>query len=143
MKSTSATVYSLALFFSSAIATTYPITGDGVNCRSGPGTSFSSMKTYAKDTKVTLKCQTTGTSIDGDSLWDETSDGCYVADYYVKTGTTGYVTSKCSGGGGGCPAPKSNSATVNLIAQYEGFVNHVCKGILLRTKIFQDTKGGI
>ncbi|KAJ2073165.1 hypothetical protein GGI16_008894, partial [Coemansia sp. S142-1] len=35
----------------------------------------------------------------GNSLWDKTTHGCYVADYYVKTGSTGYVSGKCSSGG--------------------------------------------
>ncbi|KAK9319794.1 hypothetical protein V1517DRAFT_28082 [Lipomyces orientalis] len=78
----------------------YPITGDSVNCRSGPGTSYSVVKTYSKGQDVSITCQAPGTDINGDNLWDKTSDGCYVADYYVSTGTTGYVTSECGGGGG-------------------------------------------
>jgi len=104
----------------------YPITGDSVNCRSGPGTSYAVKKVYAKGHGVTLSCQTTGTNVNGNSIWDKTSDGCYVADYYVKTGTNGYVTKKC-GSTSTCVAPKSNQATVDLIAEFEGFVNHVCE----------------
>ncbi|KAK3984619.1 hypothetical protein QBC44DRAFT_276887 [Cladorrhinum sp. PSN332] len=74
----------------------YPITGSTVNCRSGPGTSYAVKKTYAKGADVKITCQTTGTSVSGNNIWDKTSDGCYVADYYVKTGTDGYVTTKCS-----------------------------------------------
>lgn len=81
------------------LATAYTITADGVNCRSGPGTSNKSVKTYAKGTDVKISCQQAGESIFGNSLWDKTSDGCYVSDYYVKTGSTGYVTDKCSTGG--------------------------------------------
>ena len=78
---------------------TYPITADALNCRTGPGTSHSVVKTYTDS--LTLTCQTTGQSIRGDNLWGKTSDGCYVADYYVSTGTADYVVDKCSGGGGG------------------------------------------
>ena len=77
---------------------TYAITADALNCRTGPGTSHSVVKTYTQS--VTLTCQTTGESIRGDQLWGKTSDGCYVADYYVSTGTSDYVVDKCSGGGG-------------------------------------------
>lgn len=117
-----------ALAYSTASA--YTITGDSVNCRSGPGTSYAVKKTYAKGHDVSISCQAPGTSVDGDSLWDKTSDDCFVADYYVKTGTSGYVAAHCSSGSGGsssCAAPASNTATVNLIAEFEGFVDHVCK----------------
>ncbi|CAG7981021.1 unnamed protein product [Penicillium salamii] len=53
----------------------YPITGDDVNCRSGPGTSYASVKTYKRGQDVKISCQTSGTD--------------------------GYVTTKCGGGGGG------------------------------------------
>lgn len=84
-----------------AVSASYPITGNNVNCRSGPGTSHSSVKTYKKGHKVKLTCQTSGTSVFGNNIWGKTSDGCYVADYYVKTGKSDYVTKKCSGKGSG------------------------------------------
>ena len=79
----------------------YPIDGSGVHCRSGPSTSNSIVKTYDKGTDVTLTCQTPGESIQGDTLWDKTSDNCYVADFYVKTGTSNSVVGACDTGGGG------------------------------------------
>ena len=79
----------------------YPITGNGVNCRSGPGTSYAVKKTYPKGQDVKITCQTEGTSVNGNSIWDKTPDGCYIADYYIKTGINGYVTTKCSASGGG------------------------------------------
>ena len=110
-----------------APASAYAITGDNVNCRSGPGTSYAVKKVYKKGTDVKISCQTTGTNINGNNLWDKTSDGCYVSDYYVKTGSNGYVTSKCSSSGGStCAAPKSNQATVDLIAEFEGFRANIC-----------------
>lgn len=113
-----------------AVVSAYPIKGDTVNCRSGPGTNYAVKKTYKKGQDVKLTCQTAGESVNGVTLWDKTSDGCYVSDYYVKTGTTGYVAPKCSSSGGGgstCNAPRSNAATVNLIAEFEGFRASVCK----------------
>jgi lysozyme len=105
----------------------YTISGNGVNCRSGPGTSYAVKTSYAKGHDVSISCQTPGTSVDGDALWDKTSDGCYVADYYVKTGSDGYVAAKCGGGGSSCAAPGANSATVNLVASSEGWRSTVCK----------------
>ncbi|KAK9342566.1 hypothetical protein V1522DRAFT_415723 [Lipomyces starkeyi] len=103
----------------------YPITGDNVNCRSGPGTSYSVVKTYNKGQDVSITCQAPGTSVNGDDLWDKTSDGCYVSDYYVSTGTSNYVTSKCDGGSGsggnlpGLDATQSSHARA-IISQAKG-----------------------
>ncbi|KAJ2607231.1 hypothetical protein H4S08_004897, partial [Coemansia sp. RSA 1365] len=120
------TIAVLALASATSFAKTYPITGNTVNCRSGPGTSYSTKKSYKKGTQVSISCQTSGTSVSGNNIWDKTSDGCYVADYYVKTGVNGYVTKKCDGGGGsssGSYCKKINTAGVNLVAQWEGFVS--------------------
>ncbi|AEO62023.1 hypothetical protein MYCTH_2085328 [Thermothelomyces thermophilus ATCC 42464] len=106
-----------ALFEAVAVTVTsaYPVTANGgLSCRSGPGTSYAVKKTYKKGFDVKISCQTTGTSVNGNNIWDKTQDGCYVADYYVKTGKNGFVTSKCpaSGGGGGgstkLPGPVKN-----------------------------------
>lgn len=106
----------------------YLITGDSVNCRSGPGTSYAVKKTYTKGQDVKISCQQAGTSVDGNNIWDKTQDGCFVADRYVKTGVAGYVTGKC--GVTTCAAPAVNQATVDLIAEFEGFRASVCKSIL-------------
>ena len=126
----------LASAVAPAIAT-YPITGDSVNCRSGPGTSYAVKKTYAKGHAVTISCQTAGTTVEGNSIWDKTSDGCYVADYYVKTGTSGYVAAHCdaSGGGGsssgnlpGLNAVQSSHARAIIgEAKKEGLGRHGCE----------------
>lgn len=82
-------------------ASAYKITAADVNCREGAGTDTKSVKTYAKDTDVTITCQEAGEDVFGNSLWDKTSDNCYVSDYYVRTGSNGYVEDKCDGGSGG------------------------------------------
>ncbi|KAK3181459.1 hypothetical protein K4F52_007169 [Lecanicillium sp. MT-2017a] len=90
---------------------TYPINGDNVNCRPGPGTGSGVVRQYNKGDKVTLTCQTNGESIHGDSLWDKTTDGCYVADWYVQTNTGNMVVGECGGGnppGGGGQLPTLN-----------------------------------
>jgi hypothetical protein len=93
----------IALYFVATVSIVdgYPITGDSVNCRSGPGTNFPVVKTYKKGVDVSITCQAAGTDVKGDKLWDKTSDGCYVTDYYVKTGTSNYVTKHCDGSSGG------------------------------------------
>jgi hypothetical protein len=83
------------------MASAYPITGNSVNCRSGPSTSGSVVKTYSKGADVKISCQIAGETVSGNNLWDKTQDGCYVSDYYVKTGSNGMVTGQCGGGGSG------------------------------------------
>ncbi|KAJ5836249.1 hypothetical protein N7447_002275 [Penicillium robsamsonii] len=93
----------LALAFAALtpIVNAYPITGEVVNCRSGPGTSHSVVKSYKKGADVAITCQAAGTTVKGNEIWDKTSDGCYISDYYIRTGSSSYVTKKCGGGGGG------------------------------------------
>lgn len=88
----------------SSLANGYVITGTTVNCRSGPGTSYSVKRSYHKDDDVSVTCQTSGTNVNGNRIWDKTTAGCYVSDYYVKTNSNGYVMGHCgssSGGSGG------------------------------------------
>ncbi|KAK4117078.1 hypothetical protein N656DRAFT_773087 [Canariomyces notabilis] len=91
----------LTLAAAVSMVAAYPITGDVVNCRDGPGTSHKVIKTYKQGTDVKITCQTYGENISGNSIWDKTSDNCYVSDYYVKTGSNSMVTKECSSGGGG------------------------------------------
>lgn len=106
---TSATMHFIPLVAVSLAATitsvtAYPIKDNGVHCRTGPGTEYSIVKSYDKGHEISIVCQAPGMDIFGDKLWDKTSDGCYVSDYYVKTGSSSYVTKECgssSGGGGG------------------------------------------
>ncbi|KAJ2383155.1 hypothetical protein GGI23_007210 [Coemansia sp. RSA 2559] len=105
----------------------YAVKVNGLHCRSGPGTSYAVKKTYAAGQDISISCQAAGTDVDGDSLWDKTSDDCYVSDYYVATGSSTYVTSKCGvsssgGSGSGSYCTTIDAAGINLIAQFEGFV---------------------
>ncbi|KAK2690028.1 hypothetical protein QWA68_010045, partial [Fusarium oxysporum] len=104
-------------FLAVASSAAFLITDEGVRCRSGPTTSNAIQRQFAKGTDVAITCQTEGTHIKGNVPWDKTTFGCYVSDYYVATGSSGYVTSKCRS----CKEPKSNAATINLIASFEGF----------------------
>jgi uncharacterized protein YraI len=85
-----------------ASAAGYPVVGtSNVNARSGPGTSYQIIKTYKPGTTISIVCQTPGETITGplgtSNIWDKTSDGVYVSDTYVKTGSDGYVAQRCSG----------------------------------------------
>ena len=92
-------VVALAVAALTPIANAYPVTA-GVNCRSGPGTSHSVVKSYAQGADVSITCQAAGTSVNGNEIWDKTEDGCYVSDYYIRTGSSNYVTKKCDSGSG-------------------------------------------
>ncbi|MBO2448446.1 C40 family peptidase [Actinomadura barringtoniae] len=48
-------------------------------------------KQYVKGTKVGVKCQAWGVLAGESYIWDKTTDGLWVPDYNVKTGTTLFV----------------------------------------------------
>ncbi|KAL2160554.1 hypothetical protein VTH06DRAFT_1242 [Thermothelomyces fergusii] len=106
----------LTLAAAASSVAAYPITGDGVNCRTGPGTSFPSVKTYPIGTEVQLSCQVYGEVIFGNLIWDKTQDGCYVSDYYVRTGSNSMVTDECpdigDGNGGSVYQGKINRTEI-------------------------------
>lgn len=78
---------------------TVKTSGIDLNVRSGPGTSFSIVGTLANGTKVTISCQTTGTTVTGtygtSNLWNRIGSGRYVPDAYVYTGSDGRVAPNC------------------------------------------------
>lgn len=106
----------------------YPIDGDGVNCRSGPGTSYDVLKSYSYGEDISIVCQVPGTDIYGDELWDKTSDGCYVTDYYVHTGTTSYVTEQCSDSGGSGSSTSGTGSSIVDAAENEKGLPYVWGG---------------
>ncbi len=118
------TLFALSAAIALPLASAYPVDADDLHCRSGPGTNYGIVKSYKRGTELTITCQAPGTDVNGDKLWDKTSDGCYVTDYYVKTGTSGYVTKHCdsgSTGGGSSGGHGANEATLELIGQLEGW----------------------
>ncbi|KAK3896787.1 hypothetical protein C8A05DRAFT_39664 [Staphylotrichum tortipilum] len=129
----------LSLVAAVPMVSAYPVKADTLNCRSGPGTSYKVVKTYKKGADVKITCQTPGPSVNGDTLWDKTSDGCYVADYYIKTGTSSYVAPKCGGGStGGGSGGSGNLPGLNAVqskharaiigeAKKEGLGRHGCE----------------
>src|SRR3954451_8889147 len=91
----------LTLATAFSMANAYHITTNGVTCRKGPSTTEAVVKTYDQGVDVKISCQTYGENIQGNAIWDKTSDGCYVSDYYVKTGSDSMVTKECGGGSTG------------------------------------------
>ena len=71
-----------------------------LNIRSGPGTGYSIVGTLPGSSKVLLYCQTPGTTVTGtygtSNIWDNISNGEFISDAYVNTGSDGYVTSHCA-----------------------------------------------
>ncbi|WP_229403154.1 M23 family metallopeptidase [Micromonospora okii] len=69
--------------------------GTPLTVRSGPGTGYASVGTVADGAKVTIQCQTSGTSVTGtygtSSIWDRIGSGRFIADAYVYTGHDGYI----------------------------------------------------
>ena len=69
--------------------------GADLTVRSGPGTSYSAVGSVADGTRVTIYCQTAGSTVTGtygtSSIWDQIGSGRYIADAYVYTGYDGYI----------------------------------------------------
>jgi cell wall-associated NlpC family hydrolase len=79
-----------------------------LNGRSTKSLSAATVKEYPSGTSISITCQAYGPYAYGSYIWDKTSDGLWVTDYYVKTGTSGFVSNmpRCdsdspSGGPGG------------------------------------------
>ncbi|MDH6626576.1 uncharacterized protein YraI [Streptomyces sp. LBL] len=74
--------------------------GVSLNVRSGPGTSYTIVRVLSEGAHVPIYCQTPGTTVTGpygtSNIWDNISNGQYVADSYVNTGSDGYVASRCA-----------------------------------------------
>ncbi|MBN7137563.1 metalloendopeptidase [Lysobacter enzymogenes] len=73
--------------------------GTPLNVRSGPGTSYSIVDSLANGTKVTIQCQTTGTSVTGtygtSNIWNRIGSGRFIPDAYTYTGSDGRVAPDC------------------------------------------------
>jgi len=54
--------------------------------------SAPAVKIYPADSTVNITCQAYGEYAYGSYIWDKTTDNLWVADYYVKTGTDGFVS---------------------------------------------------
>ncbi|MFJ3779602.1 SH3 domain-containing protein [Streptomyces sp. NPDC090075] len=74
--------------------------GVRLNVRSGPGTSYDVTRVLPEGAKVPIYCQTPGTTVSGyygtSKIWDNISNGEFVSDAYINTGSDGYVADRCS-----------------------------------------------
>ncbi|MFR9795256.1 SH3 domain-containing protein [Streptomyces sp. MS06] len=79
---------------------TYPIApGVRLNVRSGPGTQYGIVRVLPEGSRVLVYCQTPGTWVSGyygtSNIWDNISNGEFVSDAYVYTGSDGYIAPRC------------------------------------------------
>lgn len=69
--------------------------GTPLTVRSGPGTGYSAVGTVADGTRVTIQCQTTGTTVTGtygtSNIWDRIGSGRFISDAYTHTGYDGFI----------------------------------------------------
>ncbi|MCK1823008.1 SH3 domain-containing protein [Streptomyces sp. XM83C] len=74
--------------------------GVRLNVRSGPGTNYPIVRVLPAGSRVPIYCQSPGTWVTGtygtSNIWDNISNGEFVSDAYVYTGSDGYVASRCS-----------------------------------------------
>ena len=54
--------------------------------------SAAAVKVYPSGSTINIACQAYGESAYGSYIWDKTSDGLWVTDFYVKTGTSGFIS---------------------------------------------------
>lgn len=81
---------------------------DGLNVRNKPSTSGAVIAHLADGAKVTIKCQVSGSSVNGNTVWDYLKGyNGYVTDNYVWTGYDGFIPGvpKCGGGSSPSPSP--------------------------------------
>ncbi|CAM5254504.1 MULTISPECIES: SH3 domain-containing protein [Streptomyces] len=73
--------------------------GVRLNVRSGPSTNYPVIRVLPEGAHVAIFCQRPGETVTGpygtSKIWDNISQGEYVSDAYVNTGSDGYVASRC------------------------------------------------
>jgi NlpC/P60 family len=76
---------------SSGSGSGYPVKVDLAG-RSAKSTTATEVKTYPANSTVHITCQAYGAYAYGSYIWDKTTDKLWVADYYVKTGSDGFLS---------------------------------------------------
>jgi uncharacterized protein YraI len=104
-----------------AAAGTVTTAGSALTERAAPTTSAAATGSVANGATVTISCQTYAQKVTGhfgtSQVWDQLSDGSYVSDTYIYTGSDGTVAPLCAGATAE-NAAKWASAQVGT-AQYE------------------------
>lgn len=68
------------------VARVYQVTSsDSLNSRTGPGTSYPVVRSYAPGGKLSVLCQGRGQKVGSTVVWDRLTSGAWVSDYYVST----------------------------------------------------------
>lgn len=93
--------------FASATGTVITPSGESLNVRSGPGTTYSKIGSLPSGTVVTFNCYENGTAVTGpygtEGIWDQLNSGGFVSDAWIYTGQNGAVVPLC-GPSAGCYA---------------------------------------
>ena len=72
-----------------------------LNIRSGPSTTATIIGSLPVNSQVHVYCVRGGTTVNGNSIWDNIGNGGYVADAYVYTGTDEPIAQGCGALGPG------------------------------------------
>lgn len=103
-----------------AASGTVNTSGSRLTVRASPGTGYDAWSSRADGASVTIRCQTTGSSVTGtygtSTLWDMIGNGGFVSDAYVLTGSDGRVTHSCVYSG---KPPRPNPRGRNAAISYE------------------------
>lgn len=77
--------------------------GTGIVQRTGPGTAYGVVGTLADGTAIQIACTTMAETMEGkygkSQVWNRLSNGRWVTDVYVHTGTDGRSKPECGGSG--------------------------------------------
>jgi len=94
--------------------------GAPLTVRAAPGSGYDGWTTKADGASVTILCQTTGSSVTGtygtSNIWDMISNGGFVSDAYVYTGSDGTVAHACARAGS---PPRANPRGQDAAISYE------------------------
>lgn len=99
---------------SASITGTVNTSGSPLTVRAAESSGYDAWTTVADGAKVTILCQTPGQSVTGtygtSVIWDMLSNGGFVPDAYVYTGTDGYAAGRCAFAGN---PPRANPRSIH------------------------------
>ena len=76
------------------VARSYKVTSSTpLNARSGPGSSYSIVRSYDSGASLSVVCQASGQKVGTSSVWSRLTTGAWVSDYYISTpSSTGFTS---------------------------------------------------
>lgn len=109
--------------------------GDGLNVRAEPSTSAAIVGHLAEGQSVGISCQVSGSSVEGNTLWDYLPDhGGYVSDRYLDTGHAAEIPGVPTCGNDPGPEEGGDCDGLDYIGECQGEVLVWCENDALRTK---------